>query len=145
MRTSAVSESLNFFIVVIYDAWPTYSLILFYHDYAFGNGHIDHFTDLLNDLLYRYYKYWQNMWFTWPKIKHSVQTGWLWSTGRDGVNNKRCLFLFDALSTHIIFKILIAFLFYYAIKTFQVHNCAWIYALLIVLFDALSTHIIFII
>ena len=45
----------------------------------------------------------------------------------------------------MIFKILIAFYSYYAIKTFQVLNCAWICVLLIVLFYALSTYIIFII
>ena len=135
----------NFFIIVIYHLWPTYSLILLFHDYAFGNGRIDHFTDLLNDLLYIYYKYWLNMWFSLPKIKNSVQTGWLWSTGRGGKNNKCCMFLFNALSTHIIYNILIAILFYYVIKTFQLHNCAWIYVVLIVFFDALSTHIIFII
>ena len=43
----------------IYDLWPTYSFLPLLHDWAFGNGCIDHFTDLLNDLHNRYYKYWQ--------------------------------------------------------------------------------------
>ena len=34
----------------------------------------------------KYYKYWQNMWLSWPKICISVQTDWLLSTERDGVN-----------------------------------------------------------
>ena len=39
MGTSAASEPLNFFIIVIYD------------------GRIEHFTDFLNNLLNRYYTY----------------------------------------------------------------------------------------
>ena len=87
---SAAIESLNFFIIVIYDLWPTYSFLHLFHDCPFGNGGADHFTDLLNDLLNtcRYYKYWQNMCLSWPKIQISVQTDWLWSTGRGGVNYK---------------------------------------------------------
>ena len=57
MGTSAASEPLNSFIIVIYDLWPTYSFLLFFHDCTFRNGRIDHFMDLLNDLLNRYYKY----------------------------------------------------------------------------------------
>ena len=58
MGTSAASEPINFFIIVIYDLRPTYSFFSsFLHDCAFGNGRIDHFTDLLNDLLNRYYTY----------------------------------------------------------------------------------------
>ena len=53
----AESEPLNSFIIVIYNLWPTYSFLLLFHDCAFGNGRIDHFMDLLNDLLNRYYKY----------------------------------------------------------------------------------------
>ena len=51
METSAASEPPNFFIIVIYDLWPTYSVLLFLHDCSFGDGRFDHFTDLLNDLL----------------------------------------------------------------------------------------------
>ena len=36
---------------MIYDLLIVFSS--FFHDYAFGNGRIDHFTDLLNDLLNR--------------------------------------------------------------------------------------------
>ena len=68
----------------IYDLCPTYSFLLLFHDCTFRNGLIDHFTDLLN----RYYKYWQNMWLSWPKILISVQTDWLWSTVGGGVNYK---------------------------------------------------------
>ena len=57
MGISAASEPLNFFKIVIYDLWPTYSFLLLFHDCAFGNVRMDHFTDLLNDLLNRYYKY----------------------------------------------------------------------------------------
>ena len=57
MGISAASEPLNFFKIVIYDLWPTYSFLLLFHDCAFGNVRMDHFTDLLNDLLIRYYKY----------------------------------------------------------------------------------------
>ena len=52
--TSAASEPLNSFIIDIYDLRPTY---LLFHDCNFGNGCIDHFMDLLNDLHNRYYKY----------------------------------------------------------------------------------------
>ena len=55
MGTSTVSEPLDFFIIVIYDLWPTYSFLLLFHDCAFESGHIDHFTDLFNHLLNRYY------------------------------------------------------------------------------------------
>ena len=51
------SEPLNYFIIVIYEPWSTYSYLLLFHDCAFGNGRIGHFTDLLNDLFNRYYKY----------------------------------------------------------------------------------------
>ena len=61
MGTSAASEPLNSFKIVIYDLRPTYSFLLFFHDCAFGNGRLDHFTDLLNALLNVYYKYRQNM------------------------------------------------------------------------------------
>ena len=43
-------------------------------------------ADLLNDLRSKYYAYWQNMWFNWQKKINSVQTDWLWSTGRGRVN-----------------------------------------------------------
>ena len=56
MGTSTASEPLDFFIIVIYDLCLTYSFILLFHDCTFGNGRFDHFTDLLNDLLNRYYK-----------------------------------------------------------------------------------------
>ena len=46
----------------------TYSFLITFSDCSFGNGRIDHLTELLNDLLNRYYKYWQNMWLSWPKI-----------------------------------------------------------------------------
>ena len=48
MGTSAVSEPLHFFIIVIYDRFSPWS---------FENGRIDHFTDLLNGLLNRYDTY----------------------------------------------------------------------------------------
>ena len=54
----------------------------------FGNGRIDHLTDYLMILLNRYYKYWQNMWLSWPKILISEQTDLVWSTVRGGVNYK---------------------------------------------------------
>ena len=38
MGTSAASEPLNFFIIVIYDLRPTYSFLLLF-------GRIDHFTE----------------------------------------------------------------------------------------------------
>ena len=57
MGMSAASEPRNSFIIVIYDLWPTYSFLLLFYDCAFGNGRIDHFTDLVNDLLNRYCKY----------------------------------------------------------------------------------------
>ena len=50
MGTSVASEPLNSFIIVIYDIRPTYSFLLSLSDCSFGNGRIDHFTDLLNDL-----------------------------------------------------------------------------------------------
>ena len=43
MGTSAASEPLNSFIIVIYDLWPTYFFLLLFHNYAFRNGRIDHF------------------------------------------------------------------------------------------------------
>ena len=43
---SVVSEPLNFFIIVIYDLWPTYNFLLL----SFGNGRIDRLTDLLHDI-----------------------------------------------------------------------------------------------
>ena len=51
MRTSAASEPLNFFIIVIYDLGPTYSFLFLFHDCTIGNGRIGHFTDFYNDLL----------------------------------------------------------------------------------------------
>ena len=56
MGASAASEPRNFFMIVVYDLWPTYSFLLLLHN-AFGNGRIDHIADLLNDLRIRYYKY----------------------------------------------------------------------------------------
>ena len=44
---STASEPLNSFIIVIYDPCPTYSFLLFFHDCAFRNGGIDHFTDFM--------------------------------------------------------------------------------------------------
>ena len=41
----------NFFIIVIYDIWPTYSLLLLFHDFAFGKSRIDHFANLLMDFI----------------------------------------------------------------------------------------------
>ena len=55
MVTSAASESLNFFIIVIYDLRPTYRFLLLFNDCAFGKSDIDIFTALLNVLLNRYY------------------------------------------------------------------------------------------
>ena len=54
MGTSAANESLNFFLIVIHDLWPTYSFLFPFPYYSFGNGQL-HYTDLLNDLLKRYY------------------------------------------------------------------------------------------
>ena len=68
MGTSAASEPLNFFIILIYDLRPTFSFLLLFHECAFGNGRIDHFKDLLHDLFNSYYKYLQNMRLSWPKI-----------------------------------------------------------------------------
>ena len=51
------SEPLNFFIIVIYDLRPIFSFLLPFSDYSFGNGRIGHLTDLLNEVLKRYYKY----------------------------------------------------------------------------------------
>ena len=51
MGTSEASEPLIFFIVVIYELSPTYSFLLPFPDCSFGNGHIDHITDLLNDII----------------------------------------------------------------------------------------------
>ena len=51
------------------DLLPTNSFLLFIRDCAFGNGRIDHFMDLLNDLLNRYYMCLQNMLKSWPKHK----------------------------------------------------------------------------
>ena len=51
MGTSTASKPLNSFIIVIYDLGPTYSFLLLFYYYVFRNGHINHFTDLLNDLL----------------------------------------------------------------------------------------------
>ena len=58
MVTSGASETLNSFIIVHvkYDIWPTYSFLPF-PDCSYGNGRIDHFTDLLNDLLNKLYTY----------------------------------------------------------------------------------------
>ena len=57
MRTSAASEPLNFFIIVLYDLWPTYCFSVPFLMFSFANGRIDQFTDLINDLLIRYYTY----------------------------------------------------------------------------------------
>ena len=46
---SVAREPLSFFIIVICDLWPTYTFLLPFSDCSFGNGHIDHLTDLLND------------------------------------------------------------------------------------------------
>ena len=43
------SEPLNFYIVVICELLPTYSFLLPFADCSFGNGRIDHLTDLPND------------------------------------------------------------------------------------------------
>ena len=67
--------------------------LLLSHDCAFGNGRIVNFTELLHDLLNRYYKYWQNMWLRWPNILISVQTDWLWGTRMGGVNYKESRWL----------------------------------------------------
>ena len=50
MGTSIVSELLYFFKIVICEVRPTYSFLLPFSDCSFGNGGIDHLTDLLNDL-----------------------------------------------------------------------------------------------
>ena len=54
---SVASEPLNFLIIQICELLPSLSFLLPFSDCSFRNGHIDHSTDLLYDLLYRYYKY----------------------------------------------------------------------------------------
>ena len=49
MGTSAASEPLNFFIIVMCELRPTYSFLLLFSDCSFENGRIGHLTDLLND------------------------------------------------------------------------------------------------
>ena len=50
MEMSVASEPLNFFIILIY---MIQDLLMVFSFLPFGNGRIDHFTDLLHDLLNR--------------------------------------------------------------------------------------------
>ena len=61
MGTSAASEPLNLFIIVIYYLWPTYSFSPFFMTAPLGMVAFDHFMDLLSNLLNKYYKYLQIM------------------------------------------------------------------------------------
>ena len=61
MGTSAAIQAINIFIIVIYDLWPSIVFSSLSLLCPFGNGRIEHFTDLLHDLLGGYYKYCQNM------------------------------------------------------------------------------------
>ena len=55
MGTSAASEPLSFILIVIlYDIWPTYCFLRPFPDFPYR---IDPLTDLLNELLNRYYTY----------------------------------------------------------------------------------------
>ena len=58
MKEAQCVNHLILFIIVKYDLWPTYSFL---------NSRIDHFKDLLNDSLNKYYTYWQSMRLSWPK------------------------------------------------------------------------------
>ena len=60
--------TIYFLFIVICALWPTYTFLLLSSDCSFGNGRIDHLTDLLNDKLNRDYKKWRNMWLSWKNI-----------------------------------------------------------------------------
>ena len=86
---SIASKPLNFFRIVIYDLWPTYSFL-----FPLLTAPLEMVTlttsriNLIDITNIDKICDWQNMWLSWPKILISVQADWLWSTGRGGVNYK---------------------------------------------------------